>query len=103
MLCSLSVVGKGCRLGHIARDLRSQAVKQNCRTDSVDLIKKLQLGIGLGVSAAVVSCPVAAAEILIRTEPANALSLPTWIIHISSVLEWSVHLLQPLHQNVIYL
>ncbi len=29
-----------------------------------------------------------AAGLLIREEPANALSLPTWAIHVSSVIEW---------------
>lgn len=34
-----------------------------------------------------------AAAIYIREEPANALSLPTWAIHISSVIEWCAALL----------
>ncbi len=32
--------------------------------------------------------PAAAAGLLVRDEPANALSLPTWAIHVSSVIEW---------------
>ena len=28
-------------------------------------------------------------EFLSREEPANALSLPTWVVHVSSVLEWA--------------
>lgn len=32
--------------------------------------------------------PAAAAEAPLFNEPANALSLPTWAIHVSSVVEW---------------
>ena len=32
--------------------------------------------------------PAEAAGVLVREEPANALSLPTWAIHVSSVIEW---------------
>ena len=32
--------------------------------------------------------PAEAAGLLVREEPANALSLPTWAIHVSSVIEW---------------
>ena len=43
------------------------------------------------VAAAVLAhaAPVEAAALL-RDEPANALSLPTWAIHVSSVAEWIV-------------
>lgn len=34
--------------------------------------------------------PEAAQAFSIHQEPANALSLPTWVIHISSVIEWVV-------------
>ncbi|KAK3012972.1 hypothetical protein RJ639_010427 [Escallonia herrerae] len=51
------------------------------------------LGAGLAVSAIV--SPASAAELpllgssLQLSEPSNALSLPTWAIHVSSVVEWS--------------
>lgn len=32
--------------------------------------------------------PAETQAMVIHMEPANALSLPTWIIHVSSVLEW---------------
>ncbi|KAK3012161.1 hypothetical protein RJ639_010460, partial [Escallonia herrerae] len=52
------------------------------------------LGAGLAVSAIV--SPASAAELpllgssLQLSEPSNALSLPTWAIHVSSVLEWII-------------
>ena len=46
-------------------------------------------GVGLGVATAVLmGSPVSALELAMMPEPSNALSLPTWIIHVSSVLEW---------------
>lgn len=41
------------------------------------------VGLALGL-------PEAAQAFSIHQEPANALSLPTWVIHISSVIEWVV-------------
>ena len=46
------------------------------------------LGAGLALTALE---PASAAELPLLgqlSEPANALSLPTWAIHVSSVLEW---------------
>lgn len=37
----------------------------------------------------------AAAIDLLREEPANALSLPTWAIHVSSVVEWVAAMVVP--------
>jgi hypothetical protein len=41
-------------------------------------------------AAAILACssPLAAQAFELQTEPANALSLPTWAIHVSSVVEW---------------
>lgn len=41
----------------------------------------------LGGIALIAAQPAAAIDLL-REEPANALSLPTWAIHVSSVVEW---------------
>lgn len=41
----------------------------------------------LGGVALLATDPAMAADLL-REEPANALSLPTWAIHVSSVVEW---------------
>jgi hypothetical protein len=38
--------------------------------------------------AAAAAHPEAASAFEIHTEPSNALSLPTWAIHVSSVTEW---------------
>ncbi|GBF92852.1 ycf49 [Raphidocelis subcapitata] len=46
-------------------------------------------GAAAAVSAALAACPEARAAGLIA-EPANALSLPTWAIHVSSVAEWLI-------------
>jgi hypothetical protein len=50
---------------------------------------------GLGVSDAAVAAEVAAGHpdignmaAILADEPANALSLPTWVIHVASVVEW---------------
>ncbi len=42
------------------------------------------------VLAAAALCPDAANAWQIRQEPSNALSLPTWAIHVSSVYEWGL-------------
>eukprot|EP00210_Caulerpa_lentillifera_P007072 g6765.t1 len=47
-----------------------------------------QIGTLIGVAGVMVLPPAEAVGLVLRTEPSNALSLPTWIIHISSVLEW---------------
>ena len=52
------------------------------------LERNAPLGVSLGLASLFFPSSVLAAEILLRTEPSNALSLPTWIIHVSSVLEW---------------
>jgi hypothetical protein len=38
--------------------------------------------------ASVLACVEPALAIQIRPEPANALSIPTWAVHVSSVIEW---------------
>jgi hypothetical protein len=45
-------------------------------------------GAVLALTALQVTLPEAATALAIRMEPANALSLPTWAIHVSSVTEW---------------
>jgi hypothetical protein len=45
-------------------------------------------GAVLALTALQVALPDAASALAIRMEPANALSLPTWAIHVSSVTEW---------------
>lgn len=45
-------------------------------------------GAVVALSALSVLCPQAASALAVHTEPANALSLPTWAIHVSSVTEW---------------
>jgi hypothetical protein len=42
----------------------------------------------VAVSAACLLTPGAASALELHAEPANALSLPTWAIHVSSVTEW---------------
>lgn len=45
----------------------------------------------LGLAAGLASlCSAPAVAFTIHQEPDNALSLPTWIIHISSVIEWAI-------------
>ncbi|CAA2961385.1 uncharacterized protein LOC111392849 [Olea europaea var. sylvestris] len=41
-----------------------------------------------GIALTTLVEPAAAAEAPLFNEPANALSLPTWAIHVSSVVEW---------------
>ncbi|KAL1556791.1 ycf49-like protein [Salvia divinorum] len=42
-----------------------------------------------GITIMSLSGPSSAAEFPILTEPSNALSLPTWAVHVSSVVEWA--------------
>ncbi|XP_070679580.1 uncharacterized protein [Malus domestica] len=49
---------------------------------------KILVGVlGAGLTLAFVG-PASASELLPLNEPSNALSLPTWAIHVSSVVEW---------------
>uniref|UniRef100_A0A383VL26 Ycf49-like protein n=2 Tax=Tetradesmus obliquus TaxID=3088 RepID=A0A383VL26_TETOB len=45
-------------------------------------------GAVLALTALQAYAPEAASAVAIRMEPGNALSLPTWAIHVSSVTEW---------------
>lgn len=52
---------------------------------SQDQVKALAVLVSLGLLM-----PDAAQAFTIHQEPKNALSFPTWVIHISSVIEWVV-------------
>ena len=52
-------------------------------------LRSLSLGAALFVATAA-TCPGAADAWQIRPEPNNALSIPTWAIHVSSVYEWGL-------------
>ena len=49
-------------------------------------------GVATAAAFTVVGSPVAGAQLALElhAEPANALSLPTWMVHVSSVVEWIV-------------
>lgn len=47
--------------------------------------------------AAGIESQLEAVKSLIAQEPNNALSLPTWAIHVSSVVEWYIAIQPPLH------
>ncbi|KAI7843916.1 hypothetical protein COHA_002458 [Chlorella ohadii] len=49
-------------------------------------------GVAAAAAFTVVGSPVAGAQLALElhAEPANALSLPTWMVHVSSVVEWIV-------------
>ena len=55
------------------------------------------IGTGLVAATFIAAGPdstaMAAVDSLQLTEPANALSLPTWAVHVSSVVEWFLSLL----------
>jgi Protein of unknown function (DUF2499) len=53
------------------------------------MCRLLTLGLVLGAATLAFAASPATAAIF-RAEPANALSLPTWAIHVSSVTEWIV-------------
>ena len=55
-------------------------------------LQTIQAGVLCSVALALgaLAAPEAAHAWAIHTEPANALSLPTWAIHVSSVAEWTV-------------
>lgn len=49
--------------------------------------------LGISLSLAIAGawlCPQEAQAMIVSLEPSNALSLPTWAIHVSSVLEWVI-------------
>lgn len=49
--------------------------------------------LGISLSLAIAGawlCPQEAQAMVVSLEPSNALSLPTWAIHVSSVLEWVI-------------
>ncbi|GMH32714.1 hypothetical protein BSKO_00548 [Bryopsis sp. KO-2023] len=69
---------------------RNGLATEHVRSHAVDVRKSFGVGLGvLGAGAVGFLDPAFAGELL-RQEPSNALSLPTWIIHVSSVIEWFV-------------
>lgn len=53
---------------------------------SANCVPHIFSAVAIVVASSVVPLPAAAA--VLHAEPANALSLPTWAIHVSSVVEW---------------
>lgn len=54
--------------------------------------RPLPAATALGCMAAISALPLLAmpaAALGVHAEPSNALSLPTWAIHVSSVIEWT--------------
>ncbi|KAL3619373.1 hypothetical protein CASFOL_036943 [Castilleja foliolosa] len=47
------------------------------------------IGAAAGITLVSIVGPTYAAEFPILSEPSNALSLPTWAVHVSSVVEWA--------------
>ncbi|GJN34384.1 hypothetical protein PR202_gb23040 [Eleusine coracana subsp. coracana] len=48
----------------------------------------VRLASGVALAAAAVTAAAAPPALAALSEPANALSLPTWAVHVSSVAEW---------------
>lgn len=46
------------------------------------------VGVGVALATSALVAPTAVAALAVLEEPPNALSLPTWAIHVSSVVEW---------------
>lgn len=65
-----------------------QDVGPRSSADRIALAQPISGGLVALLSAVLAAGPGQAAGLL--PEPANALSLPTWVIHVSSVLEWVV-------------
>lgn len=98
--CSSSDCGNS-KHGHSNRHSSSQGSK--CSTSSekpgsspLKLLERvgesnaLSLSLSLAVAAAWLCLPQEAQAMTVTPEPSNALSLPTWAIHVSSVLEWVI-------------
>lgn len=69
--------------------LRSTTNLQQKKKGRLEWLPSLTATALMSAAALCVLClPGSALALEIRTEPANALSLPTWAIHVSSVLEW---------------
>ncbi|PAN13430.1 hypothetical protein PAHAL_2G335600 [Panicum hallii] len=49
---------------------------------------RLTSGVALATAAAAVAAAASPPALAALSEPANALSLPTWAVHVSSVAEW---------------
>ncbi|RCV12556.1 hypothetical protein SETIT_2G278400v2 [Setaria italica] len=49
---------------------------------------RLTSGVALAAAAAAVAAAASPPALAALSEPANALSLPTWAVHVSSVAEW---------------
>lgn len=73
------------RLAQTAAGSQDSAFPKNHEASS--LASPLALGVAVGALAFGLHAPDAAASIF-REEPSNALSFPTWVIHVSSVAEW---------------
>jgi hypothetical protein len=85
--CCLSAV-KSARSQHqqLQQDLQQQQDQQQQHHHHAAAITTA--GAVLALTALQVALPDPASALAIRMEPANALSLPTWAIHVSSVTEW---------------
>ncbi|KAL0445885.1 UNVERIFIED_CONTAM: hypothetical protein Slati_1716400 [Sesamum latifolium] len=76
--------------------LNISAAKRSERTEKIPVLNRFQesskamtiLMGAAGIALISLSGPAYAAESPVFSEPSNALSLPTWAIHISSVSEW---------------
>lgn len=79
---------KCCALIQIAADSSIEARQQRQALAE----RPLPSAATLGFTAAVAALPLLAmpaTALGVHAEPANALSLPTWAIHVSSVIEWT--------------
>ncbi|GAQ85223.1 hypothetical protein KFL_002250030 [Klebsormidium nitens] len=88
---------------HAAADLAYSALSESacCTGTNHSMSSTLVMGLAMAIGLAGLAGPAVAAEAgsvgqpaigalgaLFAEEPANALSLPTWIIHVASVVEW---------------
>lgn len=73
---------------------RNQTLKPNILSSTLQNKIAMASLLGAGFSLTTIVGPASASELqllgssLQLTEPPNALSLPTWAIHVSSVVEW---------------
>ncbi|KAG8382343.1 hypothetical protein BUALT_Bualt05G0067500 [Buddleja alternifolia] len=77
---------------HIFAAKRSNLTKRtsNFTTHSEQSSKAITILVGAaGITLMSLVGPSHAAEAPIFSEPSNALSLPTWAVHVSSVVEWA--------------
>jgi hypothetical protein len=72
----------------VVKAFRSALVTSGQGKQGGDRPDEVRLFSGAGASLVVIAVAAASSGLFLHAEPTNALSYPTWMVHVSSLLEW---------------